>query len=353
MYILLSKIRFLISLKNEVNIMYEHKEKRKKNQHTVPQFYLKEWVRSSATQTTLSCLQITKHEIKPRNPQSISASKYFYELNDLIEEDIILLKKILRLKNLSPKLEKAEYERIENLNKLMQRKKLFKLAKSSPTSDKNLNALKMFTGEELDIQSKNLEENLYAKLETKAKPIIKELVSGESNFYDNLLKRSTFFYFIAMQFFRTKRQKDAILTAYKRQIKKDVEHIWIHLASIHASDLLMKLNYLNMVLLVNNTETPFITSDNPVLVKEYYENLYFPIESEVYYPVSPKVAIILTQEKQNLFKNYVSQQDVVHFNDLIAAIAFEEVYADNEEVLKGYQIKLQNGDMRTVEKTED
>lgn len=95
------------------------------------------------------------------------------------------------------------------------------------------------------------------------------------------------------------------------------------------------------VLLTNETEIPFITSDQPVIntfaeiITTEKRKLKYD-ELEFYYPLSPKRAVIQTEKKiyHGIDKRNVSTEEVKKYNQMIYSEADRFVYASDKAMLE-------------------
>lgn len=99
-----------------------------------------------------------------------------------------------------------------------------------------------------------------------------------------------------------------------------------------------------LVLVKNNTEINFMTSDKPcinIFTTVIRDRLLFEDEMELFYPLSPSLAILFTQrscyDKKEIIIN--STKDIDVFNKAIIDAADRYLYADTEDLLNRYITK--------------
>ena len=91
----------------------------------------------------------------------------------------------------------------------------------------------------------------------------------------------------------------------------------------------------HLTLLINHTETPFITTDQPIinLLADYQDSTDEVNNLVYYYPISPKVAITVNDsnidDKLELLKKQVEE-----YNQKLINASYEFVFADNEKILR-------------------
>ena len=114
------------------------------------------------------------------------------------------------------------------------------------------------------------EENLHSQIELSAIPILDKLRQNTTqciDSYDNAIK---FYHFIAQQYFRTKRIREAIGDVLA-QISPDhdfshLKHIICHIGAVNfGGSLFVDRNEFDVVLFETNQHTHFITGDQPIV----------------------------------------------------------------------------------------
>jgi len=96
-----------------------------------------------------------------------------------------------------------------------------------------------------------------------------------------------------------------------------------------------------MVLIKNNSATPFITGDQPV-INTFAAAGGNEIVSEVefYYPVSPKLGILISDkiEYRSINEIDIMEEDAHVFNIAMLKSSHEQIYADSEVIIKKYSV---------------
>jgi hypothetical protein len=145
---------------------------------------------------------------------------------------------------------------------------------------------------------------------------------------------------------RTEKVKSSVLETL-RLFNIDFENIWNVLSHIFATNISWYLfanrHSIELVLLKNDTSEEFITGDQPV-INTHTASLGFlapPEELEFYYPVSPKLAILITEEKHNGDENikFLSRVEVEEYNEMIAEQSHTQIYARSKNYLMKYSAK--------------
>jgi hypothetical protein len=303
---------------------------KKRKQHYVWKHYLAAWT----TDGQLFCLR--DKQIFPTNSINIAQKRDFYRLNELTENDVALIK-ILWIDTSPPFLRPLHTDLLKNFNLVFEIKKLYE---ASGRTDLELE-------KQLDTTMNNLEENLHCGIEGTAVPYIEKILHEDISFYNEEQKRIEFTYYLATQYFRTNRMKERMRIAFSNMPPKyarfglNIERIWNVVSHIMATNvgfsLSRKDSHMQLVLLKNNTKIPFITSDQPLInLKSNHVSFEPPNELEWYYPLSPSVAIILTENNRSSFSGNLVEDNVIKLNTSMVAVSQEQVYSNERNVLERY-----------------
>jgi hypothetical protein len=182
------------------------------------------------------------------------------------------------------------------------------------------------------------------------KPKIKNIY--EQNAYYDLL------HYMIIQYFRTNKRiniiKETLKSLNNPVFKLDgitptahnIMFLLIHYHSLNISDKLINGGY-KIILLKNCTKVPFVTSDNPAV--NSYANLIKDfgvqnIDLEIFFPLSPKLALLLTKicidknynkEKSELIID--SNEKVNYWNKLIFDESDRFIYSASLDNIKKFQ----------------
>ena len=163
---------------------------------------------------------------------------------------------------------------------------------------------------------------------------------------DNMLK---FIIFLSHQITRTKPFKQNIITNIKKHdlfFGNKLEECWwfvsyfigINLGShIYATRKTDK-----HTLLINDTEEPFITSDQPVInLHSALDNKIVPFEEDqmdLYYPISPNIAYMIhTSSFFESGKINISLETAYELNEKMAKNADIHIIGNSEDIIKKYK----------------
>ena len=168
---------------------------------------------------------------------------------------------------------------------------------------------------------------------------------------DCFLSINYFLTFLLTQMFRTKKMKDRILSVKGKMMsthegggfEKFIERfnsesfysLFIHGAAFKVGASLIQDEY--RVVFVNNTgDKNFVTSDQPVIntyISDNMERLLNHDELELYYPLTPKLAMLLTKKAEylNIESIEANSNDVLQYNKMLSGNAWHFVYGQNKE----------------------
>ena len=87
----------------------------------------------------------------------------------------------------------------------------------------------------------------------------------------------------------------------------------------------------------NQTSTPFLTTDQPVIniLADYQVITDMPRDIVLYYPLSPNIAITVNDANKECFID-LTETEVEKYNCLLAAASFELIFSNLKEVIERY-----------------
>ncbi|HSZ75288.1 MAG TPA: DUF4238 domain-containing protein [Rhizomicrobium sp.] len=244
-----------------------------KCQHHVSKSYLREW----STRDRLFCLQDGR--IRLANIKDVAVERHFNQLHALEPDDISYLQKMW--------IDPFPHSRQVNNNYMM----MFTLS---------ANLRRELTAEfeakhpefvkELDQQIINTEEEYHSRLETDFSPLIESARQGKIDFYEDADRCIPFLLSLCVQYFRTNGMKRKMIDLHKATLGIDLSRVWNVLSHILATNVAYSLfrdrKRMPLALLENNTELPFITSDQPVInLLGTGSDTQAPTHLALYYPI--------------------------------------------------------------------
>lgn len=320
-------------------------ENKKRDQHYVFQAYLKSWVN---TNEKLWCLRDGKmFDVKTNN---IAFEKDFYRVNSLSNKELEFIK--LFFSKSSDAFKKEMNYFLKLYTTIDREEKIFELIfKLCPKDVPEIYETIDDINEMIDIARNNIMEEVYCDFEGEACDWLKNLSEENVDFLYTSSKeeKEKFISFVCSQYFRTKRMKDhtmhVLKEAEKYFVNKDfpqgsikAENLYqpmLWLLSAKCSDAILK-SHIN--LLINKTDVPFITSDQPVInLKADYEDFsQKPDELVFYYPISPHVAVKINDNLCMKKIELTNANDIYEYNDLINKAAYKMIFSKEKSAISKY-----------------
>jgi len=259
----------------------------------------------------------------------------FYKLKELSKESIEFIRK-LAIDPLPKPLQKLNKGWIDIFNLV------FKIQEY--TDKKGIKNQEL--DEMLDEYIHNLEEDLHTSIENSSVKFLEAILDENLSFYENDDDCMEFMHFICVQYMRTNNIKQKVIVATQQSKLIDIKDIWNVLTHIFATSMGWSLfsdrNSFRLVLLKNSTEVDFITGDQPIINTHVTRTKKFePItELELYYPVSPKLAILMTKNDSLARgeKVELSVSEVEKYNDQIFKQSHSQIYAKSRSDLEKYLV---------------
>ena len=195
---------------------------------------------------------------------------------------------------------------------------------------------------EMNVLIHNMEENLHEQLERLGLPLLRSILDEDISFYGSEQGCIDFAFFIATQYMRTAKIKRAICENLAELKAADISKIWGVMSHILATgmawSLYVRQKEMRMVLLTTDGCSELITGDQPVIntCAEGTDAKEVPTDLELYYPVSPRLAVVITKDEELLSKGVIDldSERVSHYNRLISDMSESQLYAHNDQVLK-------------------
>lgn len=321
-------------------------EEKKRDHHYVFQAYLKKWANSNEK---IWCLRDGKpFEVSPRN---IAFEKDFYRISSLNDKEIEFIRLFFRKTSDSFKKE------LENFIKLYttfdRNEKLFKVLRAMlPIDCSEADEAMEEIDSMLDIARNNILEDTYCLFEGESISWLTSLCNQDTSFFYNGKddQRERFVNFVCMQYYRTAGIKENTMRVLKEAeeyfvnpqfpkgcIKADNLYLpMLWLISAQCSDVLLKAP---LTLLINKSNVPFITSDQPVInTKADYSDLSKEITELVfYYPISPQIAILLNDSVCGDKVELSTDDEVTAYNDLLFKASKKMIFSNIPDILEQYK----------------
>ena len=298
-------------------------------QHYVWQQYLEPWIRNGKIWWERSGL------IKNTDTNSILFRNDNYKIHKLNKLEKYLLEKLF----IEDKRQPVEY-----VNKLMAFTIELTDSLENISSEKFKNKI-----DDIRIQAG---EDMISQSESMGFVALDFLKREEMSFFDYEKDDDTlfdFFHFVNYQYFRTKKVRDRIKKVMEPQSKliqkefnSTLEIDWEKLMSIGLHFLVNKITYgvlsfkkKYFIRMLIDNKNRLITSDQPVInTKASNDDNVLTEELEYYYPITPRIAILLTNSIDNNEKVDMSDLDVKTYNHLMFENRNEFVLVSEEELFQ-------------------
>jgi hypothetical protein len=305
---------------------------KKRKQHYVSKHYLRAW----SSDEQIFCLRNGKIFIS--NLIGVANERDFYNLRELNEADIEFVK-TFAIEPSTPFLKKVHLRTLELFTSVFWVKhRLEKTGKNSPDINQEIEEL-----------INNFEEDFHAQVEGDAVKYINLILNENLSFYKDREERVKFLCFLCFQLFRTKKIKyNMISKVYSSGFSEELcisfektYNIFSHVFAFNLAYSLAINSKFKILLILNNTSVPFLTGDQPVTNTfasgKSLKNMPNELNVELYYPVSPNIAILITERKEyiDIDNLYITELDIIQkYNSIIIEESHEQIYSNSEELLK-------------------
>lgn len=297
------------------------------NQHYVWRHSLQPW----AEEGTFVCYRHSARNFFEPKPDAVAKERYFYEIFKLTDGD----KKFLDLIIGQTKFEEGRRTHRQLVASFQRTFQLREILKGIKLDDPQRQSLER----ELTRLERNLGERYHTGIENDAQPILAALRQMDDSFIRNDDQCIRFLHFLLVQYFRTAKIS-SVLNEIGSGIP-DHDPMRTHQLACHifatnvAGSLYVDRANYQVVFLVNSGDIPFIVGDQPVinLLDSTHQDL------ELFYPLSPKLAIIFAKKNQQKFpkqRRECSRLEVENYNYQIFQKSHDQVYSNN----KSYLMKL-------------
>jgi hypothetical protein len=300
------------------------KKKKTRKQHYVWEHYLRAW----AIDGQVWCQR--KGAIFHTSTENVGQSRDFYRLKEISASDVQAVK--LLVSRMGEHTREAALGWVPHFRSVHQLKAAWD---ASGREDRTVEA-------ELDAAINDFEEDLHARIERNALPVLRALREGDGRVLESDENFVNFAWFIGAQYMRTPRiQRDAIAGAAGTIPGLDIEATWGLLRTIFATNLgasfYVRRRTLRLVFLEAPGEKEFLTGDQPIVNTRAVglPGTEPPAELELYYPIGPGLALLLDfdQPTASSERTTVGEDKLVEYNRMIVDASDEQVYARSREAL--------------------
>lgn len=316
--------------------MVQKKFQLKHKHHYVWQKYLKSWCNNE-----LEIYHNTKRgKIIPTSTKGLVVEDFFYKIQPINQTQI---DSIIKFSLLCGEKNRRLHESI--LSNIIAIKKFSDIYKKSNIKDKDADIL-------LEAIMCNFIENHHTKIESNALPIINELILEKIEIFKNKDYIENYISYISEQFTRTKKAREDLIKSISssshivddqldRENKINISLILsIILAENIKSYLIENISKYKISMLINETSTSFITSDQPVINIKYFKDYgnFSDDEINLYHPISPKIAIMISPKNScyHIEKIKINLELADTLNKLISKNANMQIFGNSEISIQPY-----------------
>lgn len=297
-------------------------------QHYVWRKYLRAW----APKDRIWCLRADK--IFNPNLMRVAQERDFYKLHDLTLEEVKFLEGFC----------KAQREPLREINLRWVKyfTFLFDLQRKLVAEGKASAEISQI----IDRAAVEQEDLLHGWIEQGAVVSLEALLAGDASFFNVSEQKTSFLYFLANQYTRTKKLKAQALDGPSKITAISPGNIWNALSQIIATSLgqnLVAYGY-QLYFLRPEGDQLFITGDQPVinLHGTFIASGGAPSELDLYYPISPRLAVLIAIEPPE--NSLLCDEEVRLFNRHIFLQSHSMIFSHDPDVLVPFQ-KFNKGDM--------
>lgn len=295
-----------------------------KKQHFVPREYLRQWCFGD---DQIWC-SINNSAPLINNLMGVGNQNYFYRFNPYFSDREANLARKLFEQYPNPEIYSFWVDNYESVASAI------KKASSDSEKQKICEDFK-----------KQIEEDINCKLEERFYPILHRLQQGDSSFYNTYPSSETdestsetidFLYCLMEVNLRTKNMKNTVVNSILERANDEginPDNLWMltrhQFATLIGFALFQK--HFNLFILQDDTNS-LITGDQPVFNSKPNYDANGEITSlELYCPLSPKKALLLTLDKNVQIKMTTEKRDF--YNKLVRDLSEMQIYSDSKDVL--------------------
>lgn len=311
------------------------------NQHYIWRNYLAAWTKTNSTNGQIVCLR--KNKIFPVSLMKVAQENCFYGVKEMTKQErALIFAMTVHNKSVIQRsvhvdwlnLYCAPFDYVDDLVILYQSYKF------------DAEQCKIRESQEFKNWNIDLVEKLHADIEHTGEPYISSLRQDNLDFWKNEEARDIFSFFLCNQYFRTRKMRDGIITAFEHakhefDILDDInpENIWIPLTLIFSSDVGVNITQNFSAVLLKSKNTRFVVGDQPVInTYATYDVMNPTTDLELFYPITPYSALLLTTDKQYTSgqSRAISDDEVARYNMLQFRSSREMIFAIAREDLEAF-----------------
>jgi hypothetical protein len=187
-------------------------------------------------------------------------------------------------------------------------------------------------------------EKYQNRIENSIGPALEYLYKKYSSFLNDPNSRINFFYFVSLQYYRTKCMRDGPvkgLSILPITPPKEIEGMYDNENIVKLFSMLMDESTADWLIEKANiyfieTDYEFIASDQPIVnIHAKNEITFEPAKAmEYYYPITPHLALFITAKDFNNIR--ISKTETDAYNKLLYDKSYEEVFATSQELINTF-----------------
>ncbi|ENA3445201.1 DUF4238 domain-containing protein [Yersinia enterocolitica] len=284
----------------------------KTKQHYVFRQYLRAWAKNDKIKAT------RLGKIFTTELMNIAQQRYFYKISELTEADINFIKESV----IGPSSGFLQDINTKWIDMFMAPQRI-----KQNLIDKGVSTLRI--DEVMKPIFIEFDEDFHASIESQSIKYINNLLSLDLTIFNERNNFHTFTHYLSVQYFRTKKIKENCINCATETYRPILERTWNVLAHIFSTNLSYELSTggYRLVILTNKSELKFITSDQPVInTLAYDRKVVNDMEVEIYYPLSPTVAVLLTKKLTENEILEIKGVEVERYNKMINYFHHEIIF---------------------------
>lgn len=297
----------------------------KRNNHYIWAHYLKGWSKNN-----VDIFRRTRKGISSYPVKGLACEVDFYKISELNSADILFIQRWIS---------KACAE-LQEVHKVFLADML-RLSHSIRALDGHGNARKR------ELLLSNTLENIHTTIEGDVKQVLDALRAGKLSMLNVAANRYNLHSYIGHQFSRTRFFRETFVEAMRLSGEEHYELAnknWWFLSVIFGVNvgynIDLSYNHKNVVWLTNNTEVPFLTSDNPIInvhpsVVDCPPSELPPEDIDFYFPISPTMAYMINESGaygRGVVEADIRLAELLNRNVLLRSD--KTVFGDTAEIIK-------------------
>jgi hypothetical protein len=199
----------------------------------------------------------------------------------------------------------------------------------------------------IDTLIANMDENYHTSVENTFRTYLNRMLAGDATFYDEDQHAIPFLHALSVQMLRTKAMRERIITGISNGPFEDNDRVWPLISHISAvtmgGSFFLSRKQFKIVLVDNDTDVPFITSDQPIINLLAHPTAFeVPERVEFFYPLSPTKAMLYLEKENRAHTAGTSLSiDEAHaYNCMIADHSGRQIFSNSEEYLRIIQRRM-------------